>query len=789
MSDTERAEKERQAAPVLRCELTLSGLDCPDCARTLAKAVNEQPGVRRCDVSYATGSVNLELDPSQADRGAIEAIIRRLGFGVVEAPRAYDTVTFHVEELDCSEELAVCEKPLAKTPGIREVTPDYVRHRLAVTYDRSLVGREAIARALAKTPYHVQAVGKELVPELRRRQRVKLLLTLTSGLLLAAGAVGGAIGGPRWLTVALSLGSIAASGRYVIPSALFALWTRSLDMNVLMTLAVAGALAIGEWSEGATVFFLFALAQLLESRALERARRAVEALMELAPETATVLRSGAEAEVPVEAVLPGEVVMVKPGERVPLDGRVVRGASSVDESPITGESLPREKVPGEEVFAGSINQQSWLEVEVTRPARESTLARILHMVEDAQPRRAESQTFIERFARWYTPTVITLAGLLGFGVPLALGEPFFPWFYRALVLLVIACPCALVISTPVTVVTGLTRAARAGALIKGGRYLEALADIDTVVLDKTGTLTYGRAGLVEIAPAPGVSQETLLQIAASLEAHSEHHLAAAVLEAARERDVELLPVAEFEARPGEGVVGVVRGERVAVGNARLMGERCPTCQEVIRLAQTWEWEGKRAVMVGSDRRALGVLAIADLVRREAPEAVRALRRVGVKQLVMLTGDNAGTAEVIARCVELDQSHAQLLPQDKVDAVTRLVSAGRRVVMVGDGVNDAPALAAATVGVAMGTAGTDVALETADVALMGDDLRRLPFLIRLAKRARWVLRENVTFAVGLKLFFVALVLVGWATLWLAVVADMGASLAVIFNALRLLGVRD
>jgi Cd2+/Zn2+-exporting ATPase len=753
MSDTEAAGKRGERAALERHELTLSGLDCPDCAQTLAKAVKEQPGVRRCDVSYATGSVNLELDPTQADRGAIEAIIRRLGFAVVEAPGAYDTVTFHVEELDCSEELAVCQKPLAGTPGIREVTPDYVRHTLAITYDRSLVGREAVARALAKTPYHVQAVGKELVPELRRRQRVKLLLTAASGVLLAAGAVVSALGGPRWVSILFWLGSIAASGRYVIPSALFALWTRSLDMNVLMTLAVTGAAAIGEWSEGATVFFLFALAQLLEARALARARRAVEALMELAPETATVLRSGSEVEVPAEAVVAGEVVMVKPGERVPLDGRVVRGASSVDESPITGESLPREKVAGEEVFAGSINQRSWLEVEVTRPARESTLARILHMVEEAQPRRAESETFIERFARWYTPSVIGLAVVLGFGVPLLLGQAFFPWFYRALVLLVIACPCALVISTPVTVVTGLTRAARAGALIKGGRYLEALADIDTVLLDKTGTLTYGRTGLTEMAAAPGVTEEVLLQMAASLEAHSEHHLAAAVLEAARERDVELLPVAEFEARPGEGVVGVVHGERVAVGNARLMAERCPTCQELARLAQTWEWEGKRAIMVGSDRRALGVVAVGDLVRLEAPEAVKELRQVGVKQIVMLTGDNAGTADVIARCVELDEFRAELLPEDKVEVVT------------------------------------DVALETADVALLGDDLRRLPFLIRLARRAKWVLRENVTFAVAVKLLFVGLVVLGWATLWLAVLADMGASLAVIFNGLRLLGVRD
>lgn len=785
MCDTERTPGSGATSPPERCRFTLAGLDCPDCAKTLAKAVARQPGVGRCQVSYATGTIELELDPAQADRDAIERFIRKQGYAVVEAARGHDTATFHIEELHCAEELGVCERTLKELPGIREVNADYVRRQLSVTYDRSQVGREAIAEALARTPYQVGPAGKALVPELRGRLRRKLLLAVISGAFLMAGAVTRLAGSPAWVFIPLYLASIVASGRYVVPSALFAARALSLDMNVLMTLAVVGAVAIGEWTEGATVFFLFAVAQVLETRVMDRARRAVEGLMALAPETATVLRRGVEEKVAAEAVEPGEVVVVRPGESVPLDGRVTRGGSSVDEAPITGESTPKQKAPGDQVFAGSINRRGWLEVEVTRPASDSTLARILHLVEEARARRAPSQTFIERFSRWYTPTVIALAVVLGLGVPAVLGYDFSSWFYRALVLLVIACPCALVISTPVTVVTALTRAARVGALIKGGLYIEALADVDTVVLDKTGTLTYGEVRVTDLAAADGVGEEEVLQVAASLEAHSEHHLAGAILEAARQRGLELLPVAEFEALPGEGITGVVRGERVAVGNARLMGERCPDPGGVTEQTLKWEREGKTAVLVGSERRPLGVLAIADRVRAEAPEAVRGLRKMGVDRIIMLTGDNAGTAEVIARCLELDHYHAQLLPEDKVEVVEHLVVSGRRVAMVGDGVNDAPALAAATVGVAMGTAGTDVALETADVALMGDDLRRLPLVIDLGRRARRIITENVTFAVAVKLVFVALVIVGWATLWMAVAADMGASLAVILNALRLL----
>ena len=789
MSDTEKQSRPPEPTAVERYKLAVRGLDCPDCARTLAKAVAGRPGVRRCEVSFATGLLQVELEPGQADRRAIEEFVRSRGFTVAGAAPTHDTITFQVDELDCSDELALCRKALRDVPGIQDLNADYLRRQLRVTYDRTRTGPETITEALKKTPFEVRPTGKASTEEPQRRSRQKFILAVVSGVLLAVGAVTGWLDGPRWVTTAALLGSIAASGRWVVPGAVAAARTLSLDMNVLMTVAVLGALAIGEWGEGATVFFLFAVAQLLESRAMDRARRAVEALMELAPETATVLRHGEQETVPVEAVSPGNVVLVRPGERVPLDGRVLRGSSSVDEAPITGESTPRRKVPGDQVFAGSINQRGSFEVEVTRPASDSTLARILHLVEEAQARRAPSQTFIERFARIYTPAVIVLAVVLAVGVPLALGLDFYPWFYRALVLLVIACPCALVISTPVSVVTALTRSAKAGALIKGGLYLEALAGLDTVVLDKTGTLTFGKVRMTNIWPAQGTSEEELLRLTASLEAHSEHHLAGAVIEAARQRGLRLLPVAEFEARPGEGIVGLVGGERVAAGNLRLMGPHCPGSEQLAHEAQRWEREGKTAILVGSERRPLGVLAVADEIRPEAAQAVSQLRQLGVDRIVMLTGDNAGTAEAIARQVDLDHYHAQLLPQDKVEAVEHLVQSGRQVAVVGDGVNDAPALAAATVGVAMGTAGTDVALETADVALMGDDLLRLPFIVALGRRTRRVIRENVSFAVGVKLVFVALVVVGWATLWMAVAADAGASLAVIFNALRLLKVRD
>ena len=558
-------------------------------------------------------------------------------------------------------------------------------------------------------------------------------------------------------------------------------------MNLLMTIAVLGAIAIGEWFEAAAVSFLFALALLLESWSVGRARRAIGALMDLSPETARVRSpSGGEVvELEVDEVPMGSVVLVRPGERIPLDGEIVEGETAVDQSPITGESVPVAKAPGDEVFAGTINGDGAFEMRSSKLAGESTLARIISLVEDAQARRAPSEQWVERFARVYTPAVLALAVLLALLPPLLAGASWGAWLYTALVLLVIACPCALVISTPVSIVAGLASAARAGVLIKGGAYLEAPSRWRAVAVDKTGTLTYGRPRVQRVIPLNGHSEQELLERAAALEAESTHPLARAVLAAADERSVAYTPAVALKALPGRGAEGRLGEEHFWIGSHRLMEEKGAESEEAHRLAMELEDAGHSLVAVGNDEHVCGLISVADQVRPEAAQAVRDLKALGVSPVVMLTGDNQRTADAVATTTGVSEARAELLPDEKVEAMAALTKAHGQVAMVGDGVNDAPAMAASSCGVAMGAAGTDAALETADIALMSDDLSRLPWLVGHSRRTVAIVRQNIVFALAVKAAFVGLAIFGMATLWMAIAADMGASLLVIFNGLRLL----
>lgn len=692
--------------------------------------------------------------------------------------------TFKIEGMDCHEEVAILERRLKKLDGLEALDADVMAQRLRVKYDAARLTAGAIAEAVARTGMRAWLEHEEpVVPAgaLRNRQR----LVIASGVALALAGVSYLLRLPApSAIVPLALATVLG-GWTIVPRALTALRSRVLDINVLMLLAVVGAAFIGEWFEAATVVFLFALAQLLEARSMDRARGAIRALMDLTPAEALVRRDGAELRISADDVRVGEVVIVRPGEKIPVDGAVLSGTSFVNQAPVTGESLPVDKVPGDEVFAGTINGRGALDITVTRPRRDTTLARIIHLVERAQAQRAPTQAFVDRFARVYTPIVLALAVAIALIPPLSGAGPFVDWLYRALVLLVISCPCALVISTPVSIVSALAGAARRGVLIKGGIHLERTGSVRCVAFDKTGTLTQGRVSVVDVIPIDGASSAEILALAASLEARSEHPIGKAILHRAHSDGIALVPPYSFEALPGLGAEGIVGRASVFVGNHRVVETR-GWCSPAIdahldRLAA----EGRTAVLVARDAQVIGVISVADQLREAAREVVDLLREQGVAHVALLTGDNTAAAEALASQLGVDEVRAELLPENKVEAVQSLKRKYGRVAMVGDGVNDAPALAAADVGIAMGVAGTDAALETADVALMADELLKIPYAVRLSRATLRNMRGNIIFSLAFKAVFLVLAVLGLATLWMAVVADMGASLVVIANGLRLL----
>ncbi|MGA3251944.1 MAG: heavy metal translocating P-type ATPase, partial [Paraburkholderia sp.] len=559
----------------------------------------------------------------------------------------------------------------------------------------------------------------------------------------------------------------------------------NLNINALMSIAVTGALVLRQWPEAAMVMVLFTIAELIEAKSLDRARNAIKGLMQLTPEQATVQEPGGNwRAVEIKSVTIGQIVRVKPGERIGLDGEIVAGRSSVNQAPITGESLPVDKSEGDAVFAGTINQAGSFDYRVTAAASNTTLARIIHAVEEAQGSKAPTQRFVDQFARVYTPIVFAIALAVAVIPPLLFGGLWHDWVYKALVMLVIACPCALVISTPVTIVSGLAAAARQGILIKGGAYLEQGRKLTWLALDKTGTITHGKPVQTDFELRAELELTRCRSIAASLAGRSDHPVSQAIASAAKADGIALSPVEAFEALPGRGVGGTIDGMSYQLGNHRLVHElgRCsPTLEARF---ETLERQGKTVVMLMDTERVLGLFAVADTVKDSSRAAIADLHKLGV-QTAMLTGDNPHTAAAIAAQVGIDRAHGDQLPEDKLKAVEELAAQGATVGMVGDGINDAPALARADIGFAMGAMGTDTAIETADVALMDDDLRKIPLFIRLSRATHSVLVQNIALALGVKAVFLTLTLMGYGTMWMAVFADAGASLLVVGNGLRLL----
>ncbi len=581
--------------------------------------------------------------------------------------------------------------------------------------------------------------------------------------------------------------AIALGGMKIFWKAAVALRNRVLDMNVLMSAAVVGAVAIGRWSEAAAVVVLYALALLLEQYNTARSRRAVESLLALAPQQASVLRDGREVSTDARSILPEEVIVVRPGERVALDGVVQEGISAVNEATITGEATPVAKRPGSPVFGGGTNGRGLLHVRVTRRYEDTTLAHVVHLIEEAQHQRAPVQTFVDRFARIYTPAVFGLAVCVAILPPLLLAALWEEWLYRALVLLVIACPCALVISTPVTFVSAMTNAARRGILVKGGKNLQELSRIRAMAFDKTGTLTEGRPRITDMVVLNSMDRKDLLRVVAALEYRSEHHLASAVLdEAARDGiDYTSVRLADFEALPGLGLRSRIDGKTYYLGNERLGEEHGFLTPRVSELTAAFRQEGKTTMILGCDREALSVLAVRDTARRQSRDAILNLKAQGIGHMRLLSGDHEASAWSLAADLGMDGVEGRLLPEEKLRVLQSMKQEYGAVAMVGDGINDAPALAAATVGIAMGGAGSDAAMETADVVLMADDLSRLPHLISLSRKTMLIVRQNIAFALGVKLLFLVLSLTGASTLWMALLADDGAALAVILNGLRTL----
>ncbi len=690
--------------------------------------------------------------------------------------------TFRVEGMDCHEEVAILERRLSRLSGLEALDADVLGQRLRIKYDASRLTTSAIAEAVAQTGMRVWLEHEAPVAAAGSGWRNQLVIG--SGVLLATGllltvAVPTIPAWPAFLLSAI-LGGIPV-GRRAIGSVRAGV----LDINVLMVVAVLGAVALREWTEASSVVFLFALAQMLEARAMERARGAIRALMELSPTVAAVHRNGAVVQVPIDDVKVGDLVLVKPGEKVPLDGQVAAGDSHVNQAPVTGESLPVHKTSGMEVFAGTINGRGALDVAVTRLRGDSTIARIIHLVERAQAQRAPSQTFVDRFARIYTPIVLVLAVLVAVLPPLAFDADWGTWFYRSLVLLVISCPCALVISTPVSIVSALAAAARKGVLIKGGARLEQLASVRCVAFDKTGTLTKGRLHVAELVSFPGSTRENVLRAAAAIEMRSEHPIGQAILRKAAMEHLAVAAATGFQAIPGRGAEAVLDGHPVLVGNRRLFEDRGLQSSHIARVEDDFATRGWTAVFVAIDGVPVGALAVVDEPREAARESLQMLRAHGIEKIAMLTGDHAAAARAVAESLGIDEVRADLLPADKAAAVAELRQKYGTLAMVGDGVNDAPALATADVGIAMGVAGSAAALETADVALMADELPKVTYAIRLSRATARNIRANIAFSLALKGAFLVMAVMGLATLWMAVAADMGASLIVIANALRLL----
>lgn len=692
--------------------------------------------------------------------------------------------SFRIDAMDCPTEQTLIENKLGKLVGVQQLEFNLINRVLGVTHD--LPSTAPIIDAIKSLGMQAEPLEQGAEPSAPVPEKKPWWPLALSGIgALAAEVIHFTSAAPNWVVAVIALISILSGGLGTYKKGWIALKNLNLNINALMSIAVTGAILIGQWPEAAMVMFLFTVAELIEAKSLDRARNAIGGLMQMTPEQATVQQAdGRWIAQDVKTIELGARVRVRPGERIGLDGEVVSGSSTIDQAPITGESLPVEKTVGDKVFAGTINQAGSLEYSVTAEANNSTLARIIHAVEQAQGARAPTQRSVDSFSKIYTPAVFILALAVAVIPPLFMGALWFDWIYRALVLLVVACPCALVISTPVTIVSGLAAAARKGILVKGGVYLEGGYKLDYLALDKTGTITHGKPVQTDYLSLDPTADASAPAIAAALAGRSDHPVSLAIANAAVDKQLAPLTVDNFEALAGRGVRGEINGQVYHLGNHRLVEELNLCSPALEEKLFALEKQGKSVVLLLDKSGPLALFAVADTVKESSREAIQQLHELGIKTL-MLTGDNVHTAQAIAAQVGIDEAKGDLLPTDKLQAIDALYARGHNVGMVGDGINDAPALARAEIGFAMAAAGTDTAIETADVALMDDDLRKIPTFIRLSRQTSSILKQNIALALVIKAIFLGVTFAGIATMWMAVFADMGVSLLVVFNGLRLL----
>lgn len=702
-------------------ELKIKGMDCPSCAMNVENTVRKLNGIAEINVDFITGKAAIKYEPSLTTTSEIRETIEKAGYTALEDGKD----DHEVRCSSCSTDIFEEKLPLWKQRNIR------------------IIALSSVLLVLGLSIEYVTG-----------------LTALSHILFLFVGVISGY--------------SIAKKG-------ISSLLKKRLDMNFLMTIAAVGAFSIGYGEEGASVLYLFFIAEFLEDYAGEKARKSIGSLVKLAPETAIVIRDGKEVNVHVHDANINDITVVRPGEKIPLDGIVINGESSVNQAAITGESMPAHKKIGDSVYAGTLNEHGYLEIRVTKRSQDTVLSKIVRLVEEAGRKKSPTERFVDKFARYYTPTVIFLAMSVATVPSLVFGEPFNEWLYKAIVLLVLSCPCALVISTPVSMVSGITGAAKNGVLIKGGNYIEGMAKAKVFVFDKTGTLTEGKPVVTDTLEVNNYSANEILEIAGSIESLSEHPLARAVVAKAESEGVSLKSASEFKAIPGKGVKGNIDGKTYYIGSPAMFSELSISLPQA--KVRELEEEGKTAILVGN-RECMGIIAIMDKIRDAAPETIIMLKKMGMR-VVMLTGDNERIAKAIANKLGIDEYRAGLLPEDKVMIIEELDQKYGKVVMVGDGVNDAPALAKASVGIAMGAIGSDVALETADIALMHDDISKLPYLLKLSKKTLGIVKENIFTSIAIKGSFAVLAFPGIVTLWMAVAfGDMGLSLLVIVNAMRL-----
>lgn len=774
----------------LEIPLLLPGMDNNDdeCFNRLELALQNQKGLQRVHLEREKQPIALCLhyDPNVISLTAVKRLAERAGAGIVNRYH-HDLLT--VEGMDCSDCIKVIEHGVGRMEGVLTVNVNYATQKMRVEYDTQKISRAAIEKRVQGLGYTLPAEGLRSWYQENR----ELIFSLVAGSLVAVGWLGETfLGLPALVATALFIVAYIFGGWDISQHAWHALKEKQFDTDLLMVMAAIGAAFLGEFAEGAFLLFLFSLGHALEEKALDRARQAVRALADLAPKTALVKRDGKETEMPIEQLQLEDVVIVRPGVRLPMDGEVLAGQSAVNQAPVTGESVPVDKAPGDKVFAGTVNGEGALDVKVTKLAKDSTLARVMKMVEEAQTQKSPTQQTVERFERVFVPGVLIVTALIII-VPPFFGVPFRDSFLRAMTLLVAASPCALALGTPASILAGVAQAARNGVLIKGGVHLENLGRLRAIAFDKTGTITYGRPELTDVIPfanSPAQNANELLAIAAALENRSGHPLAQAVVRAAQAKGLAFPITSDVESLTGRGLRSIMDGKTVLIGNRKLMDEAGVAIgAEAQQQVEQLQSNGKTIMLIAISGQAAGVIGVADTLRADAASTMAALKRIGVQETVMLTGDNARVATAIAGKVGLTTFRADLMPEDKVTTIRALNDKFSYTAMVGDGVNDAPALANATVGVAMGGAGTDVALETADVALMGDDLSKLPFTVGLGRATRAIIQQNLFISLGVITFLVIASITGWAGIGVAILFHEGSTIVVVLNALRLLAYKQ